>query len=726
MLQELEALPDSGGRTRLQWKVEQFMFAEVNRLDLEEVQRQERAILGLIKEQHQRVLAERRRLDEANTTMRGYMSKNQFAAHKRAMQDLGYGAWFDEAGREASGRDELDEMLEDENPWDVKYDAAGRLVLAPNLGKLEPGLRKLHVAVLGGKGLRAPGHAGTASHPYVQVSYDGAVVHRTRTQWNKENPTFGDEVTVKADPSTATYLHFEIFHHNRSGPHALVGKVDVAVDQIQFGRMCPARWIYLQHSVPAPAEVPGEVCMACYFDAEVPGRLHVQLVRAENLPAADANGLSDPYCVLQLVRGGGEDATSVHKLEDRKKAKVRYATLDPVWEQAFAFHEVKKRPSAFLLVEVWDNDTLAKDDPLGQFQVPVARIEQSRPQDRKARPFWVKLEPHASERRPMGSVNFEAYFADYSATRVFVKLRQATKLEPAETGLCNPYAVIRCGRGVKTTKIIPGTCTPRWDQEFAFVNIDTDRETALRPFDPDDVITIDICNKGGYFGEHLGRVVYPVSKLKPRAPGEVPRSFWVPVQDRAEVRPVMGSLLLHLYFEGKGRRREKGFGGGPEDPDSDEEREQREAAAKARKLSLFGISRSADAGPSRPAARPPAAPAEPTRNERLEQQKGRYEYDVRRPSPAEAGHMAGVFGGFAAWWYLDDHQGKRGPFAPAEMAAWHGAGYLKPDLLACGCAEGEGEPPVGYFAPLRTYGTGGGGHEALLPAQPVHGARARR
>ena len=40
MLQELEALPDSGGRTRLQWKVEQFMFSEVNRLDLEDVQRQ--------------------------------------------------------------------------------------------------------------------------------------------------------------------------------------------------------------------------------------------------------------------------------------------------------------------------------------------------------------------------------------------------------------------------------------------------------------------------------------------------------------------------------------------------------------------------------------------------------------------------------------------------------------------------------------------------------------
>ena len=157
MLQELEALPDSGGRTRLQWKIEEFMFSEINRQGIEEVQRQEQAILGLIKEQHERVLAERRRLDEAKTTMKGYMSKNQFAAHKRAMQDLGYGAWFDEAGREASGRDELDEMLEDENPWDVRYDAAGRLVLAPNLGKLEPGLRKLHVAVLGGKGLRAPG-----------------------------------------------------------------------------------------------------------------------------------------------------------------------------------------------------------------------------------------------------------------------------------------------------------------------------------------------------------------------------------------------------------------------------------------------------------------------------------------------------------------------------------------------------------------------------------------
>lgn len=54
------------------------------------------------------------------------------------------------------------------------------------------------------------------------------------------------------------------------------------------------------------------------------GALLVTLKEAKNLPAADSNGLSDPYAVLKLGK-------------EKRQSMIQYDTLNPVWSEKFDF-----------------------------------------------------------------------------------------------------------------------------------------------------------------------------------------------------------------------------------------------------------------------------------------------------------------------------------------------------------------------------------------------------
>ena len=95
------------------------------------------------------------------------------------------------------------------------------------------------------------------------------------------------------------------------------------------------------------------------FGAE--GTLYVQLISATGLVAADSNGLSDPYCKLDL---GGQ----------RQRSRKLYETLDPVWHnEIFTFAgvlgQVVNEP---LKVSVWDFDLSSVDDMLGEAEIELA------------------------------------------------------------------------------------------------------------------------------------------------------------------------------------------------------------------------------------------------------------------------------------------------------------------------------------------------------------------
>ncbi|XP_022946306.1 synaptotagmin-5-like [Cucurbita moschata] len=79
------------------------------------------------------------------------------------------------------------------------------------------------------------------------------------------------------------------------------------------------------------------------------GVLCVTVISAEDLPATDMVGKSDPYVVLTMK-----------KSEMKNKTRVVNESLNPVWNQTFDF-VVEDGLHDMLIAEVWDHDTFGKD-----------------------------------------------------------------------------------------------------------------------------------------------------------------------------------------------------------------------------------------------------------------------------------------------------------------------------------------------------------------------------
>lgn len=96
--------------------------------------------------------------------------------------------------------------------------------------------------------------------------------------------------------------------------------------------------------------------------------LQLHIVAAENLQAADRNGLSDPYVVFRV-----EGSHPPSGVEPTGKTKVVKASLNPHWDQVFDLFV--RDPWDFQIdFRLWDKDTLNPDDPLGMTVLSVASL----------------------------------------------------------------------------------------------------------------------------------------------------------------------------------------------------------------------------------------------------------------------------------------------------------------------------------------------------------------
>jgi hypothetical protein len=92
------------------------------------------------------------------------------------------------------------------------------------------------------------------------------------------------------------------------------------------------------------------------------GTLKVDVISAKNLPSADRNGYSDPFCKFRL------NDVKVHETAKKKK------TLNPEWNETFEA-PVRSRTAAKFLVEVWDWDFGDSNDLLGKAMIDLSAIE---------------------------------------------------------------------------------------------------------------------------------------------------------------------------------------------------------------------------------------------------------------------------------------------------------------------------------------------------------------
>ena len=98
------------------------------------------------------------------------------------------------------------------------------------------------------------------------------------------------------------------------------------------------------------------------------GNLRVDVLNAENLPAADRNGYSDPYCKFEL------DGKQIYKTKIVKK------TLNPAWNEFFEC-PVRSRTGANFKVRIMDWDFGDKADFLGEAAINLELLDPFKPQE---------------------------------------------------------------------------------------------------------------------------------------------------------------------------------------------------------------------------------------------------------------------------------------------------------------------------------------------------------
>ncbi len=136
------------------------------------------------------------------------------------------------------------------------------------------------------------------------------------------------------------------------------------------------------------------------------GTLRVDVLDGADLPAADRNGFSDPYCKFNL---NGKEIY---------KTKVQKKTLHPAWNEFFEC-PVKSRTAAHFSVDVMDWDFADKADFLGAAVINLELLEPFKPKevtlalDGKSGAVRLKMlfKPDYVTRSRQGSSTFSGTFA---------------------------------------------------------------------------------------------------------------------------------------------------------------------------------------------------------------------------------------------------------------------------------------------------------------------------
>ena len=136
------------------------------------------------------------------------------------------------------------------------------------------------------------------------------------------------------------------------------------------------------------------------------GNLRVDVLDADDLPAADRNGFSDPYCKFNL------NGKEMYKTKTQKK------TLHPAWNEYFEC-PIKSRTAANFKLTVFDWDMGDKDDLLGEAIINLDLLEPFKPSevvlqlDGKSGVVRLKMlfKPDYVIRSRQGSSTFSGTFA---------------------------------------------------------------------------------------------------------------------------------------------------------------------------------------------------------------------------------------------------------------------------------------------------------------------------
>ncbi|KAI5624339.1 synaptotagmin-9 [Silurus asotus] len=324
------------------------------------------------------------------------------------------------------------------------------------------------------------------------------------------------------DPSSTCVRQSSIRRHmNQSNPDFMVAQFQRqdSLTGMSLGRLKPE--LYKQRSLDSEENRSsrGGTCGRLHFilkyDCDLE-QLIVKIHRAQDLPAKDFSGTSDPYVKIYL-------------LPDRKtkhQTKVHRKTLNPVFDEVFLFPVAyAELPTRKLHFTVYDFDRFSRHDIIGQVVVDNFLDLVDFPRETK---LCREIQFVSSDNVDLGDLMFSLCYLP-TAGRLTITVIKARNLKAMDiTGASDPYVKVSLmceGRRLKKRKTSTkrNTLNPVYNEAIVFdvppENIDQ-ISLLIAVMDYDRVghnEIIGVCRVGND-GESLGRDHWNEMLTYPRKP----------------------------------------------------------------------------------------------------------------------------------------------------------------------------------------------------------------
>uniref|UniRef100_A0A3Q2PZW2 Synaptotagmin 9 n=1 Tax=Fundulus heteroclitus TaxID=8078 RepID=A0A3Q2PZW2_FUNHE len=288
---------------------------------------------------------------------------------------------------------------------------------------------------------------------------------KTRENGVHTNPRIQRQTT---EPNTPWVLHSSIRRHmNLSNPDfnmAQFQRQDSLTGMgLGLGRLKPE--LYKQRSLEGDEGSRrgggcGRLHFILKFDCDLE-QLIVKIHKAEDLPAKDFSGTSDPYVKIYL-------------LPDRKtkhQTKVHRKTLNPVFDEVFLFPVAySELPTRKLHFSVYDFDRFSRHDIIGQVVVDNFLDLADFPRETK---LCREVQYVSSDNVDLGDLMFSLCYLP-TAGRLTITMIQARNLKAMDiTGASDPYVKVSLmceGRRLKKRKTSTkrNTLNPVYNEAIVF------------------------------------------------------------------------------------------------------------------------------------------------------------------------------------------------------------------------------------------------------------------
>jgi len=188
--------------------------------------------------------------------------------------------------------------------------------------------------------------------------------------------------------------------------------------------------------------------------------LIVKIIKADNIPAMDISGTSDPFVKVCLL------PDKKNKLE----TKVRRKTLNPQWNESLVFqnYPYEKISQRVLYLQMMDWDRFSRNDPIGEVFVQLNRVHLSS----EAQTFTEAIAPcTASQKR--GQLLISLMYVPLEGRLVLGVIKGSNLRAMDINGSSDPYTKVWLHyRGQRTEKkktaVKKNTLNPEFNEQFEF------------------------------------------------------------------------------------------------------------------------------------------------------------------------------------------------------------------------------------------------------------------